>query len=270
MRVAGKSVLKKLFVPKPASHKGQNGLLCVVGGSKRYHGAPLLAIKAASRIVDLVFFYSPAKLNYGVISKMKSKSDCFITLQTERDLEKRIAKSDCVLVGNGLEINSKNKKFVNRLLKKFHSKKFVLDAGALRMLDKRLLNRNVLVTPHPMEFKALFGVSASPGEARRQAKKHACTVLLKQRYCFATDGKTIVQNKNGNQGMTKGGSGDVLAGLTAAFACKNPLLLSAQAAAFVNGFAADMLKKKKGLYYNADDLAEEIPFALAELVGKNG
>ena len=267
MRVIAKGVLKKLFTPKPASHKGENGVLCVVGGSERYHGAPLLSIKAASRIVDLVFFFSPAKLNYSVLAKMKSQSNCFISLQNEMELEKRLVTSDCILMGNGLGVNSKNKKLVNGLLKKFPSKKFVLDAGALHLADKKLLGKNVLVTPHELEFKALFGINASPEEAKKQSAKYGCVILLKQRYCFVTDGKEIVQNKNGNQGMTKGGTGDVLAGLSAALACKNPLFLSAQAAAFANGFAADLLLKEKGFYYNADDLAGEIPFALKKLVG---
>ena len=270
MEFIRETIVKKLFAPKPPSHKGQNGLLCVVGGSKKYHGAPLLAIKAASRIVDLVFFYSPARLNYGVLAKMKAGSNCFITLEREKELEEWIEKSDCILVGNGLEINAGNKKLVNGLLRKFPRKKFVLDAGALRMVDKKLLGRNVLVTPHPLEFKALFGVNASPEEAKRQAGKWNCIVLLKQRWCFVTDGKRVGRNNNGNEGMTKGGTGDVLAGLCAALACKNDLFLAAQAAAFVNGRAGDALKKAKSVYYNADDLAEEIPFALARVIRKKG
>ncbi len=266
MRVAGKGVFKRIFIPRSQSHKGENGILTVIGGSERYHGAPLLAIKAASKIVDLVFFFSPAKLNYSVLSKLKSQSDCFITLQNERELEKSIEKSDCILMGNGLELNAKNKALVNRLLKKFPFKKFVLDAGALRLVDKKLLGKNVLVTPHELEFKALFGAKASPEEAKRQAKKSGCVVLLKQRFCFITDGKEIVRNKNGNQGMTKGGTGDVLAGLGAALACKNRLFDAAEAAAFANGLAADLLVKEKGFYYDADDLAGAIPVALKKVV----
>jgi len=45
------------------------------------------------------------------------------------------------------------------------------------------------------------------------------------------------------------------------------LLLSAAAAAFANGFAGDRLKKRKGVYYDADDLVGEIPLALKKLGG---
>ncbi|MFH0835906.1 MAG: hypothetical protein V1834_01975, partial [Candidatus Micrarchaeota archaeon] len=59
-----RAAVRSLSQPKAASHKGQNGVLTVVGGSNKYHGASILAMKAASRFVDLVYFYSPAKLNY--------------------------------------------------------------------------------------------------------------------------------------------------------------------------------------------------------------
>ncbi len=260
-RIIGSQVLRRLRKPAPESRKGENGILLVVGGSGKYHGAPLLAIKTASRVVDLVYFHSPASLNHGVLGRMKSESNCFITLD-RRDLLEAAGKSDCILVGNGLELNSRNKVLVNTLLRHFRGKKFVLDAGALHLVESSLLGANTLVTPHSLEFKALFGVEASPEEAKRQAAKRGCVILLKQRFCYCTDGKSISRNANGNEGMTKGGTGDVLAGLCAAFACKNPLLLSAEAAAFANGLAGDMLEKERGVYYNADDLAGAIPLAL--------
>src|SRR3989344_4458793 len=142
----------------------------------------------------------------------KGQGDCFITIPAEEDFAVA-EKSDCMLVGNGLEVNGENKLLVNLLLKMFPSKKFVLDAGALHLAEKKFLRPGVLVTPHPLEFKALFGVEASPAQAKAQAKKYGCTILLKQVFCFVTDGKTLAQNKNGNEGMTKGGTGDVLAGV---------------------------------------------------------
>ncbi|MFH0836235.1 MAG: NAD(P)H-hydrate dehydratase, partial [Candidatus Micrarchaeota archaeon] len=250
-----------------ASHKGQNGVLTVVGGSNKYHGASILAMKAASRFVDLVYFYSPAKLNYRVLACMKAENPCFMTLQNERELWKSIEKSDCVLVGNGLELTAKNKKLVNAILRKAVKKKrIVLDAGALHLADKRLFTRNVLVTPHPLEFKALFGVEASAEEAKKQARKWKCTVLLKKRFCFVSDGERLSASETGNEEMTKGGTGDVLAGLCAAFACKNDLFKAAQAAAFLNGFAGDLLKHERAKF-NAEDLAEELPTAWKKAKG---
>jgi len=45
----------------PDSHKGENGKVAVVGGSRHMHGAPLLAALAAEASgVDLVFVCLPA------------------------------------------------------------------------------------------------------------------------------------------------------------------------------------------------------------------
>jgi NAD(P)H-hydrate epimerase len=62
--------------------------------------------------------------------------------------------------------------------------------------------------------------------------------------------------------MTKGGTGDVLAGLIAALACKNDLFLAACAGTFLNGLAGDRLFKKVSYYYSASDLISEIPKAI--------
>ncbi|MEK9178464.1 MAG: NAD(P)H-hydrate dehydratase, partial [Patescibacteria group bacterium] len=70
----------------------------------------------------------------------------------------------------------------------------------------------------------------------------------------------------GNVGMTKGGTGDVLSGLVASFYCKNDALLSAVAAAFINKKAAESLEKKMGTFFNATDLANEIPQILKNLL----
>lgn len=58
--------------------------------------------------------------------------------------------------------------------------------------------------------------------------------------------------------MTKGGTGDVLSALVASLMCKNNLLNSAKAAAYLNGKAADKIYKKQKTFYNADDLLEQL------------
>ena len=84
---------------------------------------------------------------------------------------------------------------------------------------------------------------------------------MKGRVDFITDGKRLAANRTGNAGMTKGGTGDVLAGLAAALATKNGLFEAACAAALVNGAAGDALFKRVGFNYNAGDLIEALPVA---------
>ena len=246
--------------PKPNSRKGENGKLLVIGGSKRIHGAPLLAIRAAAKIADLVYFYSPEKNNEKLLQKMRSKTCLFITIG-KRELNKAIKECDCVLVGNGLEVNGINAKLVERALK---AKRVVLDAGALRMVKPKRLKK-CIVTPHAREFEALFKVKASKENAKQKAREYGCTVLLKGPIDFVTDGRRLRLNRTGNAGMTKGGTGDSLAGLAAAFHCNNPSFESALAAARANGIAGDLAFKANGYAFDAKDLIAFIPRALKRI-----
>ena len=65
--------------------------------------------------------------------------------------------------------------------------------------------------------------------------------------------------------MTKGGTGDVLAGLTAGLYAKNEAFASACAASYINKKAGDSLFEKVGVNFNASDLANEIPKIMKEL-----
>jgi len=246
--------------PKPHSRKGDNGVLLAIGGSRHIHGAPLLAVRAAAKIVDIVYFHSPEKSNANLLRKMREKTALFIAVD-RKGLQKTVEKSDCVLIGNGLEVNAQNRRLVNGLLKRHPQKRFVLDAGALRVADKRLL-RNRIVAPHAGEFKALFGCEANGKNAKAMAAKWGCVVLLKKGGCFVTDGRRAYSNANGNAGMTKGGTGDVLAGLCAALYCRNAAFESAKAAAWVNGRAGDGAFKAQGYAFDAEDLLVFIPKAL--------
>ena len=53
--------LKKLWKPREDSSGEDNGQVTIIGGSSLFHGAPMLAVKAASRLMDMVFFGSPER-----------------------------------------------------------------------------------------------------------------------------------------------------------------------------------------------------------------
>lgn len=248
--------------PKSCSHKGENGCLLIIGGSQRYHGAPLLAAKIASKIVDLVYFSSTDD-NNELIKKMKSKLCEFITVE-RHCINQAIQKVNAVLIGPGLGVSADNRQLVNSLLKKYPNKKFVLDADALNMTEKRLLGQNCLVTPHKQEFRNLFGLPATKKNVALSAKKHQSVIVLKGKTDYVASPNQFKVNITGNAGMTKGGTGDVLAGLIAALACKNNLFLSACAGAFINGLAGDRLFERVSYYYNASDLIDEIPKTIYE------
>lgn len=151
----------------------------------------------------------------------------------------------------------------NYLLAKYPKKQWVIDAGALQMMDVSLIPKNAILTPHHGEYTMVFGTE----KIEDIAKNYNCIVLLKGERDIACDGagncRTI---EGGNAGMTKGGTGDVLAGLIAALACKNDPFLASIAGSFINKKAGDELYKKVGPYFNATDLAGEIPKTMKGLL----
>lgn len=283
--------LNKLYIPPKTSHKGMNGKLTIIGGSHLFHGASLWALKVASRIVDMVF-YSSTLENNELTQKLKSEIYDFIAVPREK-VEEYIEESDVVLIGPGLSREEgrvageeSTKELTERLLKKFPQKKWVIDAGSLTEMESkwlRWLNGNVVITPHRREFEELFHVVLSPkGEESRSfpvryaqgqddmvqkiAKDYSCVILLKGPTDIVCSPSTCVTVEGGNAGMTKGGTGDVLAGLAAALACKNDLFLSACAASYINKQSGDDLYKRVGPYFNATDLADEIPQVMRKLL----
>jgi NAD(P)H-hydrate epimerase len=68
--------------------------------------------------------------------------------------------------------------------------------------------------------------------------------------------------------MTKGGTGDVLAGLVAALSCKNDAFTAAVAGARINGNAGNMLMKRFGYNYCTSDLAGALAESYSRLYGR--
>jgi NAD(P)H-hydrate epimerase len=257
MKVIGSDEVKKLKLPKPDSHKRENGRLLIISGSKEYFGALLYAVKTASRLVDLIYVLT-TKENQRLVSRLKSRTAEFMPVENLKQIWSDV---DAVLIGPGLGVSRKTKNLVKQVLKS--GKRAVLDADALSVLDKgllKLLGPNHILTPHRGEFRRVFKVSGNSSTVKKFAKLYNCTIILKGPVdIICTPDGRLGYNQTGNAGMTKGGTGDVLAGLVAAFYCKNDAFTSAAAGAFVNGKAGDELYKKVGPFYDAEDLVEQIP-----------
>ena len=262
--------LKKFYKSPTDSSKGENGQVTIIGGSKLFHGAPLFALTTASRIVDMVFFASPEPSIGEVANEIKSKLFSFIWIPWQ-ETEEYIKKSDAVLIGPGMmryeseegrakseELDSEGemtKQITEKFLKKFPEKKWVIDAGSLQVMEPAWIPPMSILTPNAREYKMLFG-DMDPIEA---AKKYNCVIVAKGVTTFVYSPNNTIEVPGGNPGLTKGGSGDVEAGLTVALLAKNDPFLAAASASFIVKKAADELYKKVGVNYNSDDLAGEIP-----------
>lgn len=256
MKNIDNNILNKLKKLDSNSHKGQNGRVLVIAGSEKFHGALLMAVETASRIVDMVYVYTTEN-NQSLIEKLKSEISVFINVK-EKEFWNTVELVDSILIGPGLEENKTNKKLVEKILKKYPDKKVVIDAAAIWHLNPELLHQNCIVTPHSREFEQIFKCDPVPANVLKMAKYYDCTVVLKGKYDYVSDGEELYENKTGNVGMTKGGTGDVVSGLVTALASQNDLLVSAQAGIYLAGLAGDKLFEKFGTFYNAEDVIKSL------------
>lgn len=271
MDVFDDSLLKKLTLPQKKSSKGDNGQITIIAGSSLFHGAPLLSLTTASRFVDMVYFASPEKSVGEVAEQIKSKLFSFIWIPW-KELDYYIKKSDAVLIGPGLmrfrsegateeerlscdEACRETTEITKRLLTSFPDKKWVIDGGSLQVMETGWIPKGSILTPNKREFKKLFG----DADVSEVAKQFDCTIVYKLPETIVCSPEKCALIKGGNAGLTKGGTGDVQAGLTTAFFAKNDAFLAAAAASFIVKGTSDELYKKVGTAYNADDLATEIP-----------
>ena len=116
--------------------------------------------------------------------------------------------------------------------------------------------KELILTPHPGEMSRLTGLSVEAvqadreGVARRYAAQWNAVVVLKgaRTVVAAPDGRVCV-NPTGNPGLARGGSGDVLAGMTSALlACGLSACEAAACAVWLHGAAADRAARQKGEY----------------------
>ncbi len=263
--------LKKLYIPKKDSQKGENGKLMIIAGSTLFHAASLWPLTVSSRIVDMVFYSSVSSNNKIVQNDKNSFRNGIVIPRTE--IDKYVKEADCILIGPGLprdkgrqSPNERTKELTEKFLLKYPNKKWVVDGGSLQVINPLVLPKTAIITPNKKEFKTLFSLEPTFDNAKKMVQKYNITILLKGEEDYVCDDKTSIIIKGGNQGMTKGGTGDVLAGLVASFYCKNDAFLSAISASFINKKAGDELYKTMGLYYNASDLANEIPKVMKEFI----
>ncbi len=262
------SEIKRLFRPEGTS---QNGQITIIGGSTLFHGAPLFSLTTASRINDMVFFSSPEPSMGDIAKELKSKLFSFIWVPWD-EVGDYIEKSDAVLIGPGFmryrteknekespdgedEASNLTKEITRNLLAKYPDKKWVIDAGSLQVLEPNWIPKNSILTPNAKEYQRLFG-DMDPETA---SKKYECTILLKGVTDRVYSKGSIYSITGGNAGLSKGGTGDTLAGLVTALYAKNEALLSASAASFVIKKTAEVLSEKVGTVFNSDDLSNVVP-----------
>lgn len=86
----------------------------------------------------------------------------------------------------------------------------------------------MIITPHAKELERLSGnMHTSSDEAIKELSERGVTILLKGEIDVVYSGLEQISIPGGNPGMTKGGTGDVLAGMLAGlYATNNSKMLA--------------------------------------------
>jgi len=263
-----------------SSHKGNNGSVLIVGGSKDYHGAPAISGKAAFGVgVDLVYIATPESAAIPVKSSsedliVKSLEGDYLSLKHLDEILELVDKVDAVLIGPGSSINEDTSKLFNVLVTKI-KKPIVLDADGLKQVDISLIkNRdNIVLTPHLAEFNQFFNsklnldldsydfkkVDENIMEFQLIIKNIKGTVVVKGKNDLILSGSKFRINSSGNAGMTVGGTGDALAGIVVGLLSSGLNSFdSACLGVFINGLAGDKAYEINGNGFSASDLVSYI------------
>ncbi len=244
----------RLSVPGPESNKYKRGLVGIIGGGMP--GAAALSAAAAARIAGYVQLAGGdgARLPNAVVLKPLASI-----------LEDR--RVGALLVGPGLGRDTKARQHVERALAT--NLPLVLDADALMALNPQdfpsLTRRSpaAVMTPHAGEFAALFGKmrESKIASARQAALASGAIIVLKgaDTVVACPDGRAWVAQASTGW-LASAGTGDVLAGMIAAFVANGREPGEAAAAAvWLHAEAARIA----GPALIADDLPRHIPAAMA-------
>ena len=252
------------------SHKGNFGKILILGGSDEYTGSPaivaLSAIRAGADLTKIIAPKRAADTCAGFSPEMittaldcdKLNSSAFHTVKEESE------RYDTIVIGNGMETGYEQSLLVNRVLKEI-DKKIIVDADAIKMADLNLLGKNMVITPNSNEFKILFKEEPSKDLEKRinqvyeKARQFNTTILLKGHVDIVSNGEKTFINKINSVYMTKGGTGDSLAGITSEMVClNNDFVEAAAAAAFINGYTGRTIAKKERESFSVMHLIENI------------
>ena len=284
------------ITPRPRdAHKGTFGSVLAVAGSASYRGAAALAVEGALRTgAGIVTLASVEPVLAAVAARLPECCLCPCEAGAEggispENLDRiRRQKATVLLVGPGLGYTAQSaaraaetRALVEGLLPGF-SGSAVLDADGLNAAADLLQagklvhpQGELIVTPHPGEMARLTGISVAEinadreGTALRFAKAWNAVVVLKGAHTViaSPDGRCAV-NLTGNPGLSRGGSGDVLSGMTSALlACGLPAFEAAVCAVWLHGAAAD---RAAALHGEAGMLPHDLFDALGALFAENG
>lgn len=282
-----KDILKNIYKERPIDSKKYDfGLLTVIGGSDFYSGSPALSAMAAfksgvdmvriiapQRAADIIASFSPTMAAYPLEGKWLEKKH-LATLLSMVECAKAVANGKtAVVIGGGMGRSKETQQVILEFLEQV-SVPVVIDADAIHAVSEKpeiIAGRNFLITPHTYEFFVLTKkeVYKLPEEEKikivqEEAIRLKTTILLKGAVDIISDGNEVALDRVGTPYMTKGGTGDTLAGICGALLARGvDAFTAAQAATYINGKAGEIAAQRLKEGFLPTDLIEAIPEVLS-------
>ncbi len=267
----------------PDAHKGSFGRTLIIGGSRQMPGAAILAAHAALRSgCGTVCLASVPEACQAMLSVAPEAMLLPLPVHTDGHISpdaavptllKYALNCQAVVIGNGLGQSVDVQKLVTQLLTQITCP-IILDADGLNAITNSIdiLQRTkapLILTPHPGEFSRLsrFPVQDIQSDRLSAAKRFAiryprCITVLKGAGTITAQNATAYINPSGNTGLSKGGSGDVLAGLIGGLCAQGiEPLKAAVTGAYLHGRAGEFAAAKKS---ERGVLPTDVIYTLAE------
>ncbi len=282
--------LKDIFKTRNRnSNKGDYGRVALIGGSKLTPGAIELSLNALITLrsgVGYSMVCVPESL-YSLYA-LRNLENIYSTIKDDngriifdKEFLDKIIKYDAIALGMGCGISQNIYQTITYLLENFEGN-LLLDADALNSISKydvdvlKSHKCNLIITPHLKEFERLSNISLEEIKkdyikvAKDFANKYNLIINLKNDVSVITDGKEVFINTNGNAGLAKGGSGDLLSGITLGLLnSKKDVLKRVASASFILGRSAEIKVKDVNEYsLIARDVSSAIIDAINEISKK--
>ena len=152
-------------------HKYSAGKVLVIAGSASMPGAAIYAMNSAMisgtgagklAFPNSIKNLAQSQMNSAIVSGYNDENKGVISSINLDELKNEILWADVIAVGPGLGRDLKTIEAVTNLLKKYESKRFVIDADAIYAIrNKKYKKVNLagnILTPHHKEFADLLGI----------------------------------------------------------------------------------------------------------------
>lgn len=257
------------FPPKREkdAHKGSFGSVLVIAGSSSMRGAAAFAVQGALRTgAGLVRLMSVEKC-IDMVSVLAPEAtyieaECddygYMLFDSSKDaLLDAMKKSKAIVIGSGMGVTNDTREILRFVVQNAEIP-VVIDADGINCIAEDieiLMNRKseVIITPHAGEMARLLQCDTQMINdnrvtvAEKYAEKYGITVVLKGAGTLIADANHTAANHTGNPGMSRGGSGDILAGMIGSVAAQGYAPFDAACAGvYMHGLAGDAAADKLG------------------------